>query len=117
MNEILKHISATINEKNNSALSDFEGYSPFEMGLLLNDPFGTESPFQLKSIADNNYSDIPLFNLLKFLLLEIKAEGEIKLTAKGFLPTKLVAKMYEQGFIRDAMIDQGYYKLYKEIDT
>ena len=25
--------------------------------------------------------------------------------------------MYEQRFIRDAMIDQGYYKLYKEMDT
>ncbi|MEA1874087.1 MAG: hypothetical protein U9N51_06630 [Bacteroidota bacterium] len=42
---------------------------------------------------------------------------ELKLTAKGFLPTKIVSDIYNQKFIKDEMIESGIYKLYKETDS
>ena len=47
----------------------------------------------------------------------IAEKGELKLTNKGFLPTKVVADIYAQGFIKDFDIEKGISKLYKEADV
>ena len=47
----------------------------------------------------------------------IQKAGEIKLTAKGYLPTKMVADLYYKGFLKDVMIETGINKLYKETDS
>jgi len=54
---------------------------------------------------------------IKYLLRIVEKHGELKLTAKGYLPTKIVADIYKQGFIKDEWIDSGIMKLYKELDS
>lgn len=60
---------------------------------------------------------MPLFNQVKFLFDIMKEQNEIKLTSKGFLPTKIVAQLYEQGYLKDYFIEKGISKLYKESDV
>ncbi|SHI43007.1 hypothetical protein SAMN04487911_10245 [Arenibacter nanhaiticus] len=43
--------------------------------------------------------------------------GEVKLTNKGFLPTKIVSDLYQQGFIKEDSIELKIVKLYKESDS
>jgi hypothetical protein len=47
----------------------------------------------------------------------IDKNGEIKLTSKGFLPTKIVSELYQQGFLKENHIEKGFSKLYKETDS
>lgn len=79
--------------------------------------FEAKSPVQLQKISDSDYKEIPLLNQIKYLLNLIVENGEIKLTSKGFLPTKIVAELYQQGFIKDKLIEDGISKLYKETDA
>jgi predicted transcriptional regulator len=115
--ELQKHIDKIINEQNNQGLPEFEGYSPFEMQYILYDTFGENSPIQLLKLTDSDYQNIPILNQVKYLLKLIDKQGEIKLTNKGFLPTKIVSDIYSQGFIKDEFIESGISKLYKETDS
>ncbi len=47
----------------------------------------------------------------------IEKEGELKLTAKEYLPTKIVCDIYNKGFIKDEAIERGITKLRKEMDV
>ncbi len=117
MDDLIKYISQTIKTQNNTPLNDFEGYSPNEMNLLLHYPLAISCPLQMLKVDNEIYTKIPFFNNVKYLLEQIEVQGELKLTAKGFLPTKVVADIYQQGFIKELMIEEGYYKLYKESDA
>jgi len=115
--ELQKYLEREMFEKNNRGISDFEGYSPNEMQTILYDPFGKNSPIQLSKLPEFEYNKIPILNQIKYLLNIIKESGELKLTAKGHLPTKIVSEIYNQGFIKDELIESGIYKLYKETDA
>jgi len=115
--DIQKHIDKIMNEQNNRAIPKFEGYSPFEMHKLLHFTFGPDSPIQFLRLSDTDYQKIPILNQIKYLADLISKNGEIKLTKKGFLPTKIVADLYDQGFIKDKHIESGITKLYKETDS
>ena len=112
-----KHIDLEMNEHNNREIPDFEGYSPFEMHHILHSPFEGYSPIILQKFADSEFSKCPMFNLVKYYLDLLKNLGEIKLTAKGFLPTKIVHEIYSQGFLEEYQILSGISKLYKETDS
>jgi hypothetical protein len=60
---------------------------------------------------------VPIFNQIKYLTDLLDKTGEIKLTNKGFLPTKIVSDLYSQGFLKDKYIEKGISKLYKETDS
>ncbi len=117
LEEINKHFEKIMNERNNQGLPDFEGYSPIEMQFILYDTFGNNSPIQLLELCDADFKKTPLLNQIKYLLQLINDNGELKLTAKGFLPTKIVSEIYNQKFIKDEMIESGISKLYKETDS
>lgn len=117
IDELERHIDKVMNEQNNQGLPDFEGYSPIEMRHILYDPFGDYSPIRLLKLADSDYKNIPILNQLKYLAKLVDKLVELKLTKKGFLPTKIVADIYNQGFIKDEFIESGIYKLYKETDS
>lgn len=90
MDDKIKKIIDKINEEqNNRGLLDFEGYSPIEMQYILYDIFGENCPVQLIKLTDLEYQPIPLLNQIKFLIELIDISGELKLTNKGFLPTKI----------------------------
>ncbi len=117
MDDFERLIGKIMQDQNRQGLPDFEGFSPDEMQYILYDPFGSDCPVKLKKLQDEEYLDVPMLNLVKYLLERTRESGEIKLTAKGFLPVKLVADMYNQGFIREDFIETGLYKLYKETDS
>ena len=66
---------------------------------------------------DPEYKKIPIFNQIKYLADLIDENGELKLTNKGFLPTKVVSDLYQQGFYKEEDIERGISKLYKETDS
>jgi len=117
LKDIQKHIDKVMNEQNNRSISEFEGYSPFEMHQILHFTFETESPIKLQKLSDSEYKKIPILNQIKYLADLIEKNGEIKLTNKGYLPTKIVSDLYQQGFMKDEYIEKGISKLYKETDS
>ena len=117
LNEIQKHIDQVVHEQNNQPKPEFEGYSPFEMHQILHFTFGQDSPVSMQRLTEREYQNIPMLNQVKYLAGLIDQAGGIKLTAKGFLPTKIVADIYRQGFLEDAHIASGISRLYREADS
>ena len=115
LDEIRRQIEASRIIYNTSPIEDFEGLSPADMRYFLYDPFSIDSPFKLKNqIPDNILDQIPIYIQLEYLLNKIYDLGEIKLTAKGALPTQMVKELYNQGYIKDYGIEKGYTKLFGE---
>lgn len=117
LEELQRHFDKEMNEQNNRGISDFEGYSPSEMNQILYSTLEPESPLQLQKLSDSDYQKIPILNQIKYLTGLIDKTGELKLTNKGFLPTKIVSELYQQGFLKDEHIGKGISKLYKETDS
>jgi hypothetical protein len=117
LKDIQKQIEQVMSEQNNRSVPEFEGYSPFEMHKILHFTFAIDSPLRLQKLTDSDYKKIPILNQIKYLTDLIEKNGEIKLTNKGFLPTKIVSDLYEQGFLIDDHIKKGISKLYKETDS
>ena len=117
LKDLQRHIDKVMNEENNRSIPEFEGYSPFEMHNILNFTFETNSPISLQKLTESEYSNIPMLNQVKYFLELIKKAGEIKLTAKGFLPTKIVKDIYAQGYLEESLFTSGTYQLYKEKDS
>jgi hypothetical protein len=115
--DIQKQIDQLMNEQNNRSIPEFEGYSPSEIHNLLHFTFESNSPIGFQKLSDTDYRKIPILNQIKFFLNLIKESGELKLTAKGFLPTKIVHKIYDQGFLEEYQFSSGISKLYKESDS
>jgi hypothetical protein len=116
LKDIQRHIDQVINEQNHRSIPEFEGYSPFEMHRILHFTLGNDSPIQLQKLSDTDYKKIPILSQITYLTEWIDKNGEIKLTDKGFLPTKIVSDLYQQGFLKDEHIDMGISKLYRETD-
>ncbi len=117
LKDLQRQIGQIVNEQNNRPIPDFEGYSPNEMNNILYYTFSEDSPIQLQQLSDYDFKKIPILNQIKYLADVIDKNGEIKLTDKGFLPTKIVSDLYKQGFIKDELIEKGISKLYKETDS
>ncbi|MDT8309459.1 MAG: hypothetical protein RQ866_07990 [Bacteroidales bacterium] len=117
LKEIQRHIDQVMNEQNNRPIPEFEGYSPFEMHKILHFTFAVDSPLKLQKLSDSDYQKIPILNQIKYLADLIEKNGEIKLTNKGYLPTKIVSNLYSQRFLKDEHIEKGISKLYKEADS
>lgn len=117
LKDIQKHLDQVMSAQNNRSIPEFEGYSPFEMHQILDFTFGKDSPIQLQKLSGPDYKKIPIFNLIKYLADLIDKNGALKLTNKGFLPTKVVSELYQQGFYKEDDIEKGISKLYKETDS
>ncbi|MCF6213584.1 MAG: hypothetical protein L3J45_06115 [Flavobacteriaceae bacterium] len=117
MDYIEKYVVESINKRNNEPIDDFEGYSPAEMQFILYNTFDSKSTIQIVKAKQRVYLEIPIFKQVKFLFNLIKEHKELKLTNKGFLPTKIVAELYEKGYLKDYFIEKGISKLYKESDV
>ena len=115
--ELQRHFDKVMHQQNNQGISDFEGYSPYEMTQILYSTFEAESPIKLQKLSGSDYQKIPILNQIKYLTGLLDKAGEIKLTNKGFLPTKIVSELYQQGFLKDEYIEKGITKLYKETDS
>lgn len=117
LEDIQKHLDQEMNKQNNRSVPEFEGYSPIEMQNILHFTFEKESPLELQKLSDLEYKQIPILNQIKYLGDLIDICGELKLTNKGYLPTKIVSDLYSKGFMKDESIEKGFTKLYKETDS
>lgn len=115
--DLQRNINKIVYDQNHKGHPDFEGYSPDEMTYILYETFVSNSPIQLQKLSESEYKTIPILNQIKYLVDLIIQDGELKLTSKGFLPPKVVADIYSQGFMKDEFIESGMSKLYKEIDA
>jgi len=115
--DIQKQMEQIMNEQNNRSISEFEGCSPAEMHDLLHFSFEPQSPISIQKLTKEEYLNIPILNQIKYFLNLVGESGEIKLTAKGFLPTKIVHSIYNQGFIKENQFTSGISKLNRESDS
>ncbi|MCH8558630.1 MAG: hypothetical protein LAT84_12445 [Balneolia bacterium] len=105
------------NNQNNRPIEDFEGLSAAQMDALEFDLFGEGCPVKLRKVSSEVYGQVPLLRQVHYIADRIAQSGEIRLSEKGFLPVKLVADIYSQGFLKDELIEKGTSKLYKETDS
>jgi len=117
LKDIQRQIDQVMNEQNNRSIADFEGYSPFEMHNLLNFTFEPNSPISFRKATEEDYKRVPILNQMKYFLDLIKKSGELKLTAKGFLPTKMVMQIYDQGFLEEVIFYSYKPNVFKESDS
>lgn len=115
--DVQRQIDQIMNEQNNRSIPEFEGYSPVEMHKILHFAFEPKSPISMQTLTEEEYFNIPMLNQVKYFLNLVRESGEIKLTAKGFLPTKIVHEIYNQGFLEEYLFSSGISKLYKESDS
>ncbi len=115
--DIQKYAEQFMQERNSRSIPEFEGYSPTEMHQIFHFTFEAQSPLKIQKLNAEDYEKIPLLNLVKFLLQLIEKNKEIKLTEKGFLPTKFVFEIYNQGFLKEDHIEKGIVKLNKELNS
>jgi hypothetical protein len=112
-----KHCCKIVEEQDNRPVPEFEGYSPSEMHRIFYFTFEPGSPIEFNRLNDCDYEKIPIYNQIKYLLDLIEKKGELKLTDKGYLPPKIVAELYEQGFIKDPFVECGIVKMRREKDA
>lgn len=63
---------------------------------MLYSPLERDFPVQLRELTDAQMAEIPLVRQVLHLMT-LLSEGELKLTAKGYLPPKVVEALYEMG--------------------
>lgn len=101
---------------NDQPLDDFEGLTPHQVHHLLHDFLGPASIVKLQSPdSAAPWEAIPLPFLARQLLDDL-AQGEVRLTAKGNLPGKLVKAYYATGRLPDYAVETGLHKLRGEDD-
>lgn len=101
--------------ENNKPRPDFEGYSSLEMHKILHFTFDNDSPIQINTLNPHEYSQIPMLRQIKRFTEILSEKGQIKLTAAGYLPIKIVQEIYPLGTPDDS-IESGISKLGKEMD-
>ncbi len=95
---------------------EFEGLSPQQMQQLFQDFLGPGSIVKLRGdVPAEVLQELPLIYFIRQFLDRL-AEKEIKLTAKGNLPGKLVKDFYATGRLPDYAIEAGITKLKGEDD-
>lgn len=111
--DIIVHVSP---KENLIGLDSFDGYSPNEMVFILYQLFGDNSSVKFQKLTEAEYKKIPLLNQIKYIIELITEKGRLKLTAKGFFSKKIVTDIYQQGFLKDYLIEKGYKKRRLEKD-
>lgn len=115
MEQINAYLADYMHNINNVPKEEFEGYSPIEMMKVLHHTFDSDSPVQFNPLTLDEYSQMPLFRQVKYLLQTV-AEHDVKLTMAGYLPPRIVKELYPLG-LGDSLIDNGFSKLTKEADS
>jgi hypothetical protein len=99
---------------NQAPLDDFNGLSPNQMDVLIYD---VDLAIEFNLEQEELLTEIPLFNLVNYLMLILQEKGKIKLTKKGNLPLSVVKDIYAQKYKPEWAIEKGYSKLASEDDS
>lgn len=117
MDDIRKEIKRRIKAHNEGTLNNFEGLSPIEMQALHYEFPNSQSPLKLNTLSDKELELCPLLMQVRFLIDKMKGKNNIQLTKTGALNTKLVKELYDLGYLKSQLIEEGMRKLYKESDA
>jgi len=103
---------------NHTGIDDFDGLSPYEMQLILYDSLKDGSIIELNVMDGSDYDKVPIIRLTRLIANAIVTENsEIKLTATGNLPPKIVKDIYRTSNFPDDEIEDGIIKVSKETDV
>ena len=72
------------------------GFTPDQMYRMSYMPFELGCPVQLRSLTDEQIGQVPFMRQVLHLM-GLLYSGELKLTAKGYIPPKIVEDLYEMG--------------------
>jgi len=102
---------------NHTGIDDFDGLTPVNMQALLYSPLKDKCMIQLNAMEQCDYDQVPILRLAHLITNEISISSEIKLTATGNLPPKIVKEIYAASGFIDDMIESGIVKITKESDV
>lgn len=110
--EMLQHLLDSM------PIDDYEGRSSKEMHYMVYEPFCNNSPFTIKSdINQKVLQNVPFYCLVKFLLETINTTQPVKLTSRGYLPPKIVKKVYSKQFLEEQFFDEKIEKIVREPES
>lgn len=115
MNQLNDRLQVLMQRHNSEPRSDFNGLSPEQMHLLLDNPFEPNCPVQLNNLTATEYMQIPFVKQVLFLMQTLN-EKELKLTKNGWLPLKVVAEAYRLGR-PDIFLEEYGQKRFNEYDA
>lgn len=96
MEELNMFVQKRANEQNTKPQNNFNGFTSSQMHYLVNKPFEEGCPIQLCKLKDHDIEDIPFLKQALYLMHLLK-KNELKLTAQGYIPPKIVSELYEMG--------------------
>ena len=96
LDDINRHLGEIMHAQNAAPKSDFNGFSSEQMSLMLYRPLEVGGPVQLHRLTDEQMEQIPVMRQALHLM-NVLSEKELKLTAQGYIPPKMVAELYELG--------------------
>lgn len=116
MNELNRQLRAITEAQNHGANPDFAGLSPAQVHWLNTHPLeeGCAVRWQ-ENIPEEVLDQVPMLTFATDLMRRLDAK-EMKLTAKGNLPAKLVKEWYATGLVPQYDIEEGITKLSSEDD-
>lgn len=96
IDELNKIAAEVTSRQNRRANTDFEGLSPEQMHLLLNNPFSDRCSVRFKKVPETDpLLESPIMIACKTILFNIDSGRGLKLTQKGNLPRKVVSQIYD----------------------
>ncbi len=96
MNELNRYMSVIVNAHNSIPKENFEGFSPEQMARIVNDPFGDNCPVQISTLSNEEIEEIPFLKQTLYLM-HILEKSELKLTARNYIPPRIVEELYGMG--------------------
>ncbi len=95
-------------DKGNDGIVNLMPYINASMGIensssdrVFSDDVDQEFCVRINTLPEIEYEKIPIFKQVKYFLKLIRNEGEIKLTKNGYLPQKIVKRIFEQRMIKE----------------
>lgn len=96
LNDINRHLGEIMQQQNVAPKPNFNGFSSEQMFLMLNKPLEPGCPVGLRKLTEEQIKQIPVMRQALHLM-EALREKELKLTAQGYIPPKMVSELYEMG--------------------
>jgi len=93
---INQHLEEMMTVQNSTPADYFNGFTPQQMHEMIYSPLEEGCPVQLRTLSDNQIAEIPIMRQV-MCLMNTLASGELKLTAQGYIPPKIVNELYQIG--------------------
>ncbi len=96
IDSINQHLSQMMTQQNNAPADRFNGFTPQQMHKMIYSPLEDGCPVKLRKLTHNQIEEIPFMRQILYLMT-ILASGDLKLTAQGYIPPKIVNELYQIG--------------------